>query len=57
MAKKRHCKYCGCRVTNQSDMCPSCTEKLRLIRKIRAIVFTIKHNAEREKLHDQTGND
>lgn len=59
MAKKRHCKYCGCKVTNQTDICNNCVEKLRLIRKLRAIVFSIKRAAEteRKKKHEQTGND
>lgn len=59
MSKTRHCKYCGCKVTNQSNICHSCTEKLMIIRKLRAIVFGIKRDAERERRrqNEQTGND
>ena len=56
MSKGKHCKYCGCRTTNHSGICNTCTDKLMLVRKLRAIVFSIKHAAEREKHNEQTGN-
>lgn len=57
MSKNRHCKYCGCKTTNQKDMCNTCIEKLRLIRKIRAIVFMIKQDSERKSSHDNKRKD
>lgn len=58
MSKVKHCKYCGCRTSNLSRVCNTCTQKLMLIRRIRAIVFAIKRDAERERMtkHGQTGN-
>ena len=46
MSNVMYCKYCGCKTTNLSGIC---NEKLMLIRKIRAIVFGIKRDAERER--------
>ena len=58
MSGKIFCRYCGCRTTNLSGMCNQCTEKLMLIRKIRAIVSAIKRDAERERMekHGQSGD-
>ena len=53
MSKGKHCKYCGCRTTNHSGMCNTCTDKLMLVRKLRAIVYEIKRSAEREKQNGQ----
>lgn len=49
MSNVMYCKYCGCKTTNLSGICNPCNEKLMLIRKIRAIVFGIKRDAERER--------
>ncbi len=55
MSKTNHCHYCGIRTTNHSGICNACAEKLKLIRKLRAIVFAIKHDAEKEKqTHGET---
>ena len=56
MSKYNRCQYCGCKIIGHGDMCGQCTEKLRLIRKIRAIVFNIKRDAERNQ-HNDTQRD
>ena len=43
--KKERCIYCGTRIYRDRNMCENCREKLRLIRKIRGIVFEIKRRA------------
>lgn len=53
MAKKDRCTYCGIKIYRDRDMCPNCREKLRLIRKIRGIVFEIKRLAQSEELNDK----
>lgn len=52
MARTSKCRYCGCRVTDRGNICSSCNEKLRLIRKIRAILFEIKRG-ERNNPNDK----
>lgn len=42
------CKYCG-NIVKSGSICSSCKEKLRLVRKIRAIVAEIKKQADRER--------
>ena len=56
MSKGKHCKYCECKTTNHSGICNTCTEKLKVIRKLRAILFQIKRDAERENGIEQTGS-
>ncbi len=52
MGKTRHCTYCGNK-THGSLICTNCMQKQQLIRKIRAIVFAIKKQAQQEVMHDQ----
>ena len=56
MAKIKHCIYCGSTVRNQSSMCSTCAKKLKVLRKLRAIVFSIKRDAERSGQNGKTGN-
>lgn len=51
MVKKDRCIYCGAKIYRDRDMCPNCREKMKLIRKIRGIVFEIKRRAAAEALH------
>lgn len=43
------CKYCGASTTNTIEICNTCKEKLTLIRKIREILFAIKHAETEDK--------
>ena len=43
--KKDRCIYCGIKIYRDRDMCENCREKLKLIRKIRGIIFDIKRRA------------
>ncbi len=52
MGKTKRCTYCGNK-TNGTLMCTNCIRKQQLIRKIRAIVFSIKRQAQQEAMHDQ----
>lgn len=52
MGKARRCTYCGGR-TNGSLICTHCNRKRQLIKKVRAIVFEIKRQAQREAMHDK----
>lgn len=52
MGKTRHCTYCGGK-TSGALICTHCIQKRQLIRKVRAIVFQIKKQAQREAMHDQ----
>lgn len=51
MVKKDRCIYCGIKIYRDRDMCPNCREKLKLIRKMRGIVFEIKRRAAAEALN------
>ena len=54
MSNFNRCIYCGAHIYRDRKMCPICDEKLRLIRKIRRIVFEIRRQAQREaNTHEQ----
>ena len=46
---KYTCKYCGMYTSNAECICSRCKEKLILIRKIREILFAIKHAETEDK--------
>ncbi len=52
MGKTRRCTYCGGK-TSGSLICANCIKKRQLIKKIRAIVFKIKRQAQQEAMNDQ----
>lgn len=51
--RKNRCIYCGARIYRDRNMCENCSEKLKLIRKIRAIILKIKSCAQLEALNEQ----
>jgi hypothetical protein len=57
MAEKKSCKYCGGEVNGNAEMCVCCSEKLRLIRKMRAIIFSIMRGEEENNANDKGRNE
>lgn len=45
------CIYCGVKIYRERRMCENCAEKLRILRKLRSIVFHIKQLADQEAAH------
>lgn len=43
------CKYCNSKVGQYQDICSECYKKLMLIRKLRAVVFWLRRQANAEK--------
>ncbi len=52
MARPRHCRYCKCKMKSRGEMCATCSRKLAVLRKLRAIIFAIKEEAERNNGND-----
>lgn len=48
---KHECKYCGT-VVDRGKVCSTCYKKLKLIRKIQAMVRNAKEIAERSNLNE-----
>lgn len=53
--KSKQCKYCYGRAYNGRDVCSSCSEKLRLVRKLKEVGEELKRKAE-EADDERQGN-
>ena len=51
MSKIHKCKYCGV-MQSRVDVCFTCDEKLKLVRKLLAMVRNAKEDVERSKQHE-----
>lgn len=52
MECKYICKYCGAKTSTRDEMCPTCKDKMYLIREIRAMLmpyYKQKQEIERER--------
>lgn len=55
MECKYICKYCGAKTSTRDEVCPTCKDKMYLLREIRAMLmpyYEIKQEMEREKKDD-----
>lgn len=55
--KSKQCKYCSGRAFNGRDVCSSCSEKLRLVRKLKEVGEELKKRLEEadDERQDNTG--
>lgn len=55
--KHKTCLYCSSTVYKGKDICNNCEEKLKLLRRLREIIFELKKQAEEEREEDDcSGN-
>lgn len=48
MARNKRCAYCGTAI-RRGEICGRCTEKLRLIRQIKAMLLPVKRDEKGKK--------
>ncbi len=53
--KHKTCLYCSSPIYDNKDICNNCEEKLKLLRRLREIIFAIKKQAEEERKEDDCG--